>query len=842
MSIATFKTLIQAVQGMGWQAALRAVQYNNTLRSMDRRFAPKKPRGRFRMLGSVTGVEQGPRGALIHTEQGALELHVVAPDIVRVRVHTESNFPPPFSYAVHKIDWPQPAVQVDTSGQSVVVSTEQLVCRVDRETGRITFSILDGRVISEDAEGLAWRGNEVRWTRKLPPNERSYGLGQRASDLNLRGKRLTLWNGDPLPDYARDVDPVYYSIPFYLGVQPDLVFGVLWDNPARGYVDLGTAQADEMSFGGETGELRFYLMVGATIEAVLKQYTELTGHMPLPPMWALGFHQSRWGYDSEAVYRDLAEQFRARKLPCDVLYFDIDYMDGFRTFTWDRQRFPLLPGLLSDLEGQGFKAVAIVDPGIKVDEGYEVYQQGTEQEVFLKYPNDKPVVGPVWPGKCEFPDFSSARVRSWWADHIPVLLRAGFAGIWNDMNEPTAITFQPNGTLADYVKHDWDNVGQTHVGGGHNTYGMLMARATREGIEKSCPRKRPFVLTRATYAGGQRYAASWTGDNGATWEHLRLSIPMVLNAGLSGLPFTGPDIGGFAGDTNPELYARWMQLGSLMPYFRSHTAAGTASQEPWCFGDQIETIARRYLELRYQLLPYLYAAFARNAQEGLPMVRPLFMEDPSDDNLRGINDAFMVGEAILAAPIVELGATQREIYLPRGAWYEYDTGKLIDGARTVTVDAPLEKMPIYIRAGKVIPMWPVLQYVGEQPLEEARLRVYAGSGDTTHYEDEGEGMAYQTGDYRWSYFTCKFLPSGQFAIDWRRAGTYQPPYAQVRVEVVGIPIEPEMVTLDGQNAPIWYYEAGIVEFIVKPFNEARIIGRDPSSSGAQRTLVRKPRD
>jgi alpha-glucosidase len=353
---------------------------------------------------------------------------------------------------------------------------------------------------------------------------------------------------------------------------------------------------------------------------------------------------------------------------------------------------------------------------------------------------------------------------------------------------------------------------------------MLMARATREGLQKERPDRRPFVMTRAGHAGAQRFTSTWTGDNAATWDHLRLSISMVLNAGLSGLPFTGPDVGGFAGDPDAELFTRWMQLGSMLPYFRAHSMAGTKPREPWTFGERHEGIIRRYLELRYQLLPYIYSAFAQCAQDGTPIVRPLFMVDPSDDNLRGLDDEFMLGDAILVAPVLEPGATQRDVYLPRGVWYEFDTGKLIDGARSVAAAAPLERMPLYVRAGKVLPLWPVMQYVGERPLEEVRLRIFAGSAETTLYEDAGEGLAYQRGEYRWSYFTCRFLLSGQFAIEWRRAGRYQPPYRQTRVEVVGIGSEPERITLDAQSAPLWYYEGGVVEFVVQPFGEAHIIG------------------
>lgn len=839
MPLSNLKSLLKSSQGFGLETALRAVQYNTTVRSLNHRFGRKAPRGKFQALGRVTSFEQRSRSLVIQAENGALEIQVVSAEIMRIRMKSDASFAPPFSYAVDRIDWPPVATFVNDNGTNITFKTEQLVCRIQKEVCRLTFETVEGRVISEDAEGMARREHEVRWTRQLPQEEWCYGLGQRVSGINERGKKLSLWNADPFPGYPRDADPVYTSIPFYIGHQPDQAFGIFWDNPARGTVDLGASNPSEMSFFAEDGELRFYFFAGPTVQAVLKQYTSLTGRMPLPPMWALGFHQSRWGYDSEAVFRKLAQEFRKRRLPCDALYFDIDYMDGYRCFTWDRTRFPLLPTLLSDLESEGFKAVAIIDPGIKTDTNYIVYQTGLREDVFLKYPDGKPVTAPVWPGNCHFPDFSRAQTRAWWAEQIPTLTQAGFAGIWNDMNEPSAITLQRGTTLPDYVVHDWDGAGQTHSAGGHNVYGMLMSRATREGLQKQHPEKRPFVITRASYAGAQRYTSTWTGDNASTWEHLRLSISMVLNAGLSGMAFTGPDVGGFMGNPDGELFTRWMQMGSLLPYFRVHTMTGTNPQEPWSYGEPYEGIVRKYLELRYRLLPYLYSTFAQCAQDGTPMVRPLFMSDPTDPELRERDDAFMLGDVILVAPVLEPGATERELYLPRGVWYEYDTGKLIDGSRTVTISAPLERMPIYIRAGKVLPLWPVMQYVGERPLAEPCIRAYAGSGETTIYEDAGEGLAYQHGDYRWSYFTCKFLPSGQFAVEWRRAGQYKPPYHQMRMEIVGISGEPERVFMDGQSAPIWYYEGGVVEFMVQSFAEVRIAGRGHVEDDA--TILRKPR-
>ena len=827
--------MLRALQPGMISAALR---YNAAVTARNRRFRRARPHGPWQTTGAIRAIEANEHGAILRGEHGALEIYFLSPEVVRVRAQARGEFRPPFSYAVVDGDGAAPAVECQSSGASYRLQTSHLLCEIAKDSGRLTFKTPDGTPISEDTPGLAWRAGEVRWSRRLPEGELCYGLGERAGALNLRGRRLRLWNSDPQPAYPSSTDALYVSIPFYLGVQRDRACGIFWDNPARGWVDLGADQADRLTFQAEGGELRFYLMVGSDAPAVLQHYTALTGRTPLPPLWALGFHQSRWGYNTEADFREIADEFRRRRLPCDALYFDIEYMDGYRCFTWNRECFPRLQGLISELGEQGFKAVAILDPGIKIDPGYAVYESGLREDIFLKYPDGQVISGPVWPGACHFPDFTSPRARAWWGKQFPPLLEAGFAGFWNDMNEPTLINMPPHTTLPDYVPHDWEGQGCTHGEGGHNVYGMQMARASREAIQQHVPDRRVFNITRAGYAGVQRYASSWTGDNAATWEHLRLSVSMVLNLGLSGLAFTGPDVGGFMGDPDPELFTRWMQLGSMLPFFRVHSMMGSARREPWEFGETHEAIIRRTLELRYQLLPYLYSTFAQCTRDGLPVVRPLFIADPKDVNLREIDDAFLLGDTLLIAPIMEPGAEERRVYLPRGVWYEFGSGKLIDGARELTAAAPLDTLPIYVRAGKVLPLWPIMQYVGERTPEELRLRVYAGSGETSLYEDAGEGMAYQQGDYRWSYFSCRFLPSGQFALDWRRAGRYHPPYQQTRVEIVGISGDPERVDLDGQRAPVWYYESGTVEFIVKEFGTAQIIGRSAPESPAAQTRPR----
>ncbi len=817
---------------------IAAARYGMIRSIRDARRRRRKPDGPFKTPGSVLSFESHERGITVTCERGAIRLTVIAPDCLQVRFQPSGKFPVPFSYSVAKVTWPDVRFTVDETDELITLSAPEISCEIERTTSRIAFRNPQGQVISLDAEPLAWREGEFAMHRDLPRDDMCLGLAEQPVGLDLRGRRYMLWNTDPLTLDHNSIPP-YFTIPFYLGVHKDYAYGIFWDNPSRGWIDVGAEQPDRLTFSGSAGELRYYLFSGPDLADVLNRYTELTGRMPMPPMWALGFHISRWSYYPADKVREIALDFRKRNIPCDAIYLDIHYMDGYRCFTWDRERFPAPAVLLKELEEQGFKTVAILDPAIKVDPAYKVYESGVREDIFVRYPNGKRFVGPVWPGDAAFPDFTSPKARAWWAAQFDSLLKPGVAGIWNDMNEPTIFNINADRSLPEYVRHDYEGQGASHLEA-HNVYGMLMARASREALEKFKPGKRPFNVSRSAYAGAQRYASAWTGSNRSTWDHLRLSINMVMNSGLSGLAFTGPDVGGFSGDVEPELYVRWLQLGSMLPYFRVHTGLGTANQEPWAFGKAHEDIARHYINLRYQLLPYFYSLFAQNAQSGLPILRPLFMADPSDERLWGIEDAFMVGDALLVAPVLDKGQTEREVYLPRGRWYDYHTCRPVDGGQTICVSAPLNILPLFVRAGRVLPIWPIQQYVGQMPIKELHLRVYAGNGEITLYEDAGEGMDYLNGDYRWLYFTCRVLPSGGVTIDWRRAGKYKAAYDGVRCEVYGVEIEPKTIQLDGQAAPIWYFEEGVVEFTAKrPFDSARIL--DPDLDDMPRpTLLHSP--
>lgn len=786
------------------------------------------------MLGFVKNFTRYDRAIQVQAEHGDMLVVYLAPNIIQIRVSPQREFKAVLSYALDASFSPAIVdLTVNDTAEWIDTRSEAMMCQVRRTDSALRFRLAHGQEVSLDTgAGLTWQGDSVSWTRQLPEDEHAYGLGGRAQGLDLRGKRYSLWNTDAV-HFKRESDPLYSSIPFYLGVHADYALGVLWDNAARGYVDIGAAQAEQMTFSSETGEMLFYIIADRRADKVLMRYFELTGKPLMPPIWAFGYHQSRYSYESADRFREIMREFRKRKIPCDVLHFDIDYMDGYRVFTYDRKKFGDMPVLLRQLKERGFHSIAILDPGVKVDEDYAVYKSGVEEEVFIKQKDGELYKAEVWPGESVFPDFTNPTTRRWWAKHVAAFVDVGFDGVWNDMNEPTI--FDPKtvvDTLPDDLAVNWDGHGSTQLAGGHNTYGMQMTRASSEGLLRARKDKRPFVITRASYAGGHRYSSTWTGDNTADWDHLRLSISMSINSGLSGMIFTGPDIGGHHGTPEPELYARWIQAAALFPFCRTHTVKGTADQEPWSFGKEVEEVARKALNLRYELLPYLYSSYAQASTQGLPLLRPTFLHDPSDEKLYTQDDVFMVGDALLVAPMLEKGATKREVYLPRGVWYDFWTNRLIDGKRTIEVEVPLDHIPLYARAGSVIPMWNLMQYVGERPVEEMRMKIFAGPGESAFYEDAGEGLDYLTGEYRWSYLTCLSMPGGAFAVNRRVAGSFQPSYSKIRLDIIGLPNEPEAVKIDEIPAPIWFFEKGVVEILTSPFRTVELVGKrkDPAST------------
>lgn len=664
--------------------------------------------------------------------------------------------------------------------EEIILRTKMLRVTIDKNSGKISIYNKDGDLILSDYEDYGYRifKNRVYSYKEIKEERAFLGFGERTGNLNKKGKRLTNWNTDN-PHHYPNTNSLYQSHPFFLAWNPKRSYGIFFDNTFRTYFDMGRESEEYYYFYAEDGELDYYFFYGSTPKEVLELYTELTGRYYLPPLWALGYQQSRWSYATEEEVRILAETFREKKIPCDVIYLDIDYMEDFKVFTINNKRFPNFQGMIEDLSLKGFKIIPIIDPGVKVDVNYDLYKEGIEKDLFCKKSNGEIYTGYVWPGKCVFPDFVRKEVREWWEEKQREMIDLGISGFWNDMNEPSSMSrieyllmrllfyhlhfkeppFIPQGpwekekkpkefykkTLSSDVLHGDKREFPHHEI--HNVYGLLMVEACFEGWKKAKPNFRPLIVTRAGFSGIQKFSAVWTGDNKSTWEHLYMSLPMLQNLSLSGVPFVGADVGGFWRDCNPELFIRWMELGTFYPYFRNHSAMNTKNQEPWSFGENVEKIVRNYISLRYKLLPYIYSLFWEAKEKGIPPLRSLILEFPEDPEGIIHEDEFLLGPNLLIAPIYREGERKRRVYLPKGDWYDFWTGEKFTGPNIFEVSAPLEIIPVFVKGGSIIPVWEFQNYVGEKEQEDLELRVYDGEGEFIFYEDDGFSWNYERGEY-----------------------------------------------------------------------------------------------
>ena len=681
----------------------------------------------------------------------------VTADIIRVRFSPAREFGRDHSYAVLPVAaaGAPPAISVERNRS--VLATASLRVTVRHSPFGLVFADAAGNTLDEDdpVQGLAFSGTMTRVFKRLRVDEHVYGLGEKNGMLDKRGRQqggyaYTMWNSDTFA-YGPDTDPIYVSVPLAIVMRAGRAHGLFLDNTSRSFFDIGHTTEGILAFGAAEGALDYYFINGPSPAGVVSRYTSLTGRMPMPPRWALGYHQCRYSYFPESMVRFVAQNFRARHIPADAIWLDIHYQDNFKPFTWDSLRFPDPARLIGDLRGQGFRVVTIVDAHPKKEIGYEPYDSGVAGDHFVRQPDGSLYEAPVWPsrgdrepGPSVFPDFTRPATRTWWGSLYARLLDIGVAGIWNDMNEP-AVFDTPTGTMPLDVRFDNEGSPAPHSAV-HNVYGQLMSRATFEGLERLRPESRPFVLTRATYAGGQRYAAVWAGDNVSEWTHLRGSIPLLLGMGLSGLPFVGVDIGGFAEAPSAELYTRWLQLGVFYPFMRTHTTFGTPDQDPWSYGTRHEALNRRAIELRYELLPHIYTVMHEASVTGLPALRPLMLEFPDDPATYGLDDEIMFGRDLLVAPVLWPDASSRTVYLPSGTWVDFWTGSQLAGGRSRQVDVTLRSIPIYARAGAFIFEHPAVQHTGELAGQPLRIAVVPGAdGESTLYEDDGESSGYKRG-------------------------------------------------------------------------------------------------
>ncbi|MBS0396260.1 MAG: DUF5110 domain-containing protein, partial [Proteobacteria bacterium] len=611
-------------------------------------------------------------------------------------------------------------------------------------------------------------------------------------------------------------DPLYKSIPFVLGLdEQGGAFGLLLDSTWRSSFDFGVGERDVLAIGAEGGAADYYVIVADTPREVVAAYGALTGPAPLPPRWALGFQQSRYSYATEQEVRAVARRLRRDRIPADVIYLDIDYQDRNRPFTVSHAAFPDLGRLVAELAALDLGMVLITDLHIArvEDEPYPPYRSGMAADVFLHTPEGAPLVAPVWPGPALFPDFSRAPVRDWWGELYRGFVALGVAGFWNDMNEP-AVFETPTKTLPLDTVHRIEEPGfaprsATHAEM-HNVYGLLNARATYEGLLRLAPARRPFVLTRASFAGGQRYGATWTGDNVSSWGHLALASAQLASLGLSGVGLAGADVGGFAGSgPAPELLTRWYEVAAFQPFFRAHSGKGRPGAEPWSDGPRHEAIRRRYIAERYRLLPYLYALADEYARTGLPLLRPVFLEYPQvlarGDRLGGTESQFLLGPDLLVAPAPE-GESPRPyaIALPGPGWYDYWSGRRL-AAATVTETPTLERLPVFVRPGAILVRQPPVASTRQRPSGALAIDVYPGPDCRgTLYDDDGASFAFRDGAYLRRALACAATPAGLTVELGARSGGYAPWWRQVELTVHGLLAAPRAVRLDAQPVAASY--------------------------------------
>lgn len=748
-----------------------------------------------------------------HAARAGEQIEISAPraDIVRVRIGRPA-LPEDASWAV--VASAKTAVaplDVADGLQETVLSTTAVRVRLNKATWRVTVTDLAGRVILADADdgAASYLKSGFRLHKSMPADAHYFGLGDKTGGLDRRGKTFTLWNTDAY-GFGEAGDPLYKSIPFVLSDdENDHAFGLFMDNTWRGVFDFGQSERDVLTFGADGGPIDYYVMAGPDAKAVVRQYAWLTGTPPLAPIWAIGFQQSRYSYKTEAELRGIVDRLRADRLPSDVVYMDIDYQDKNRPFSVNAAAYPDLKKMFADFKTANMRVVMITDlhvadaPGIN----YAPYDTGKARDLFLKNADGSDYVAVVWPGKSVFPDFSRAKARDWWGGLYANFYGLGAAGFWNDMNEP-AIFERRDKTMPLDVVHRIEEPGFTPRAASHaemhNAYGMLNSRATYEGLLKIAPDERPFVLTRASYAGGQRYAATWTGDNSSNWGQLKLSTSMLANLGLSGFSYAGDDIGGFAGNApSAELLTRWIEIGAFNPIFRDHAANDKPPQEVWVHGSAHEDIRRRYIEERYRLMTYLYGLAEENSRNGLPILRPVFLQYPAvlrgGADFGGSVDQFMLGGDLLIAPSPTMESPAAySVRLPGAGWYDYWTGLKLDGASTVETPT-LERLPVFVRPGAIIPRQPLVQSTAQKPRGPLELAVYPGEncrGDL--YVDDGVSFAYRRDLYLRQAVRCTQTAEGLSLTFEDRAGRFVPWWTGFTVVVHGWTAATAKASIDGK--------------------------------------------
>ncbi len=789
----------------------------NTGGGAGRLMAQTAQRSAFVRLDRVTASHATGNGIEVRSGAAVVLFSALRDDVIRIRVGPTGQLPEDASWAVlPSARTATVAVTPETSASTVGFKTGKLRVTVRKDPFAFSVTDMAGRVIAEQfaERPIEYHGGSFRVYMKSPSDEHYFGLGDKPGPLDRRSMAFTNWNTDAF-GWQETTDPIYKTIPWFITFHQGVSGGVFLDNTWRSSFDFNKEYRDAYSFGSEGGPLDLYVVYGPEPKAVVETWAWLVGKTPLPPLWSLGYQQSRYSYYPEAEVRRIASRLRSEHIPADVIWLDIDFQQKNRPFTVDAEKFPHFEQMVQDLKAQHLKTVVITDLHIAdlPNAGYKPYDEGKAGDHFVKNPDGSTFVGVVWPGKAVFPDFTQKAARDWWGTLYSDFVREGLAGFWNDMNEP-AVFEVPSKTMPDDVQHRIEEPGfATRVANHleiHNVFGMENSRGTFEGVLKLAPNLRPFVMTRASYAGGHRYAATWTGDNSSNWFHLRQTIPQLLNLGLSGFSMSGADVGGFAASPQPELLTRWLEVAAFQPIDRDHTAKGTNPQEPWENGTPEDlNLRRRYIEERYRLMPYLYTTAEEMSQTGLPIMRPMFLEFPGEAAGRqeidpAVDNDFMLGHDLLVAesPYPD-EMDDYAVALPPVGWYDYWTGTRVEGGAgrknpeknqiqgvELRVHRSLDTLPVMVRAGAILPEQPLVQSTDEKPEGPLTLRVYPPSGFNEDckgsiYLDDGVSYDFQKGQFLRESFTCRLSAQGIIVTVTAPEGSFAPWWKLLSIEVYG---------------------------------------------------------
>jgi alpha-glucosidase len=701
-------------------------------------------------VGAVISYHKTDHGIEGKTAQGSFAVLVYSEHVVRVQVSRKDR-PDNFSYSLVDNSTPKYTdFSVEEIGENrVALKTASLAVEIERTPlFRVIFKDAQGKILNEDTPGTGlgttFTGEKVTVYKTLQQGERFVGLGEELGNLDRRGSVVTLWNTD---DYKYDDPriPMYVSIPFFIGLHHDEMYGIYFDNSYRSVFNFGASNKRFSSYSFDGGDRDEFFIHDVSVGKILEHYTGLTGRMPLPPQWSLGYQQSRCSYSPEATVMFIARTLREKQIPADGIVLDADYLKDYEPFRIDPERFPDMRALAAKLHDMNFELTASVNPGIRIDDTYAAYKSGLEQGVFLKYADGQPYIADIYPNTNRFPDFTDPEARAWWIDNMKVYQDVGINGYWNDMNEP-AIDAQ---AMPDNVVFNFDGRKGT-TAEAHNYYGMLMARSSFESFQKYGGNKRPFVLSRSGFAGIQRYAAVWSGDNQAKDEHILLGVLLNNQMGLAGVPFTGPDLGGYIGDGNKELYKRWLEVGVFSPYLRNHREQFGAANEPWAYGEEAEAISKTYIGFRYRMMPYLYSEFRESSETGMPISRCLCIDNPFDEKVfeQKSQYEFLFGDALLVNPMTSKEKS-KSTYLPHGDWYDLFSDEKIQGGRETSAEYPGYRIPIFVKASSILPLQSKVLSTKDKPSDTLDVHVFFGTNahSFVYYEDDGGTLDYQHGAY-----------------------------------------------------------------------------------------------